>query len=86
MDFEQGSITLAPGDALVLYTDGVTEAMNGEHEELGMERLQEILAATSSRSPEEINRSIFNGIRAFAGGAPQSDDITCLTLFRGPAA
>ena len=86
MDFEQGSITLAPGDALVLYTDGVTEAMNVEHEELGMERLQEILAATSSRSPEEINRSIFNGIRAFAGGAPQSDDITCLTLFRGPAA
>ena len=86
MDFEQGSITLAPGDALVLYTDGVTEAMNGEHEELGMDRLQEILAATSSRSPEEINRSIFNGIRAFAGGAPQSDDITCLTLFRGPAA
>lgn len=86
MDFEQGSVILSPGDALVLYTDGVTEAMNEEHEELGMERLQQILAAIPTRSPEEINKAIFNGIRAFAGGAPQSDDITCLTLFREPAA
>ena len=82
MDFDQGSVTLAPGDALILYTDGVTEAMNQEHEELGMERFQEILAAAPSHAPEAINKAIFDGIRAFAGGAPQSDDITCLTLSR----
>ena len=85
MDFEQGSVTLSPGDALILYTDGVTEAMNQEHEELGMERFQEILAATAPHTPESINKAIFDGIRAFAGEAPQSDDITCLTLFRGNA-
>ena len=86
MNFDQGSVTLAPGDALILYTDGVTEAMNAEHEELGMERFQQILAALPSHTPEAINKAIFDGIRAFAGGAPQSDDITCLTLFRGPSA
>ena len=86
MDFDQGSVTLAPGDALVLYTDGVTEAMNQEHEELGMERFQQILAAAPSHAPEDINKAIFDGIRAFAGEAPQSDDITCLTLSRGLSA
>ncbi len=81
-EFDQNSITLLPGDTLVLYTDGVTEAMNEASEEYGMERLCEVLAATPSREAEEVNRAIFESIRQFAGEAPQSDDITCLTLHR----
>ncbi len=81
-DFDQKSITLLPGDTLVLYTDGVTEAMNETGEEYGMERLCEVLAVAPSRDAEEVSRAIFESIRQFAGDAPQSDDITCLTLHR----
>ncbi len=82
IDYDQETVTLAPGEALVLYTDGVTEAMNSADEEFGLERLCEVLTATSSDDPREVNQAIFDGVRAFAGGTPQSDDITCLTLCR----
>ncbi len=81
-EFSQNSITLQLGDTLVLYTDGVTEAMNESGEEYGMERLCKILVGAPSREADEINKAIFESIREFAGGAPQSDDITCLTLHR----
>ncbi len=81
-EFSQSSITLNPGDTLVLYTDGVTEAMNETGEEYGMDRLIEVLSSASSREAEEVSKVIFESIREFAGEAPQSDDITCLTLHR----
>ena len=81
-EFMQNSTMLEPGDTLVFYTDGVTEAMNEAGEEYGMGRLCEVLASAPSREAEEINRAIFKSIREFAGDAPQSDDITCLTLHR----
>ncbi len=81
-EFDQDSITLLPGDTLVLYTDGVTEAMNEEGEEYSMDRLCEVLVTGSSIQAEDISTTIFESIREFAGEAPQSDDITCLTLHR----
>ncbi len=81
-EFAQNKIELEPGDTLVLYTDGVTEAMNESGEEYGMDRLREILAAAPSKDAEHITNEIFQSIREFAGEAPQSDDITCLTLHR----
>ena len=81
-DYEERSVILKPGDTLVLYSDGVTEAMNEAGEEYGMERLQEVIAATSSGGAEEVTRAIFDSVKEFAGDAPQSDDITCLTLSR----
>ena len=81
-EFAQSSTMLEPGDTLVFYTDGVTEAMNEAGEEYGMDRLCEVLASTPSIEAEEVNRAIFKSIREFAGDAPQSDDITCLTLHR----
>ena len=81
-EFDQDSITLLPGDTLVLYTDGVTEAMNEEGEEYSMDRLCEVLVTGSSIQAEDISDTIFDSIREFAGEAPQSDDITCLTLHR----
>ncbi len=82
LDYRQETIRLLPGDILVLYTDGVTEAMNVAGEEFGVERLREVLAATPSDDPQEVNKAVFDGVQAFAGGAPQFDDITCLTLCR----
>ena len=81
-EFAQSSTMLEPGDTLVFYTDGVTEAMNEAGEEYGMDRLCEVLASAPSIEAEEVNRAIFKSIREFAGDAPQSDDITCLTLHR----
>ena len=85
VDFEEGEITLAPGDTLVLYTDGVTEAMDMKKEEFGMERLRAVFAGGAPQSAEAASEAVFAAVREFVGEAPQSDDITCLTLKRGGA-
>lgn len=78
--YEQNSVTLDSGDIVVLYTDGVTEAMNGDGEEFGMERLHEVFTKTPPSTAQQANEAIFDAVHAFAGETPQSDDITCLTL------
>ncbi len=82
MKFSQETLTLAPGETLFLYTDGVTEAMNSDREEFGMDRLREVFEGRPPRSSKEANQAVFEAVHAFAGDYPQSDDITCLTLSR----
>jgi sigma-B regulation protein RsbU (phosphoserine phosphatase) len=82
-EYQQKTVTVAPGESLVLYTDGVTEAMNGAEEEFGMERLQDILAESHPHEAHAITQLIFKAVDEFAGDTPQSDDVTCLTLCRG---
>ena len=83
--FDLESVTLVPGDMVVLYTDGVTEAINGEFEEFGLDRLQELCVAQVGKRPQEANAAIFQGVKDFVGDAPQFDDITCMTFcFREP--
>jgi sigma-B regulation protein RsbU (phosphoserine phosphatase) len=79
------SITLSPGDQLVLYTDGVTEAMNRRQDFYGEERLEQLLGAISDHSSTDIVTRINEDVVSFANGADQSDDITLLVLkFNGP--
>ena len=82
MPYQQQILTLAPGELVFLYTDGVTEAMNDEEEEYGVERLQEVFAASPPQDPHEAIEAVFNSVNEFAGDTPQSDDITCLALHR----
>lgn len=82
MPYQQQSISLAQGDLAFFYTDGVTEAMNEEGEEFGVERLQEVFAANPPSDPQAANEAVFSAVNEFAGDTPQSDDITCLALFR----
>ena len=82
-DYGQHSVTIEPGSTLVLYTDGVTEAMNGAKEEFGVERLQAIFASAPSGDSRASSQAVFDAVHEFAGDTPQSDDVTCLTLFRG---
>ena len=82
LEYEQQTAELAPGDTLFLYTDGVTEAMNGDSEEFGMDRLQAVFAATPPEDARQVNEEVFRAVHAFAGDQAQSDDITCLTLHR----
>ena len=82
MGFGQNAITLAPGESVIFYTDGVTEAMNAAQEEFGLERLQAVFSDGAPLDSREANRAIFEAVHAFAGDQPQSDDITCLVLRR----
>ncbi len=81
-EYAESAVTLDPGDTIVLYTDGVTEAMNAEGEEFGLDRLRDLFTNASPRSPQETNEAIFEAVSAFAGDTPQSDDITCLACRR----
>ncbi|MCY4113963.1 MAG: SpoIIE family protein phosphatase [Chloroflexi bacterium] len=80
LPYRQGQVTLAIGDTVVLYTDGVTEAMNADGEEFGVDRLREVFAANPPQDCEQANRTIFEAVHAFAGETPQSDDVTCLVF------
>ena len=72
-------IALASGDALVLYTDGVTEAKNGAGEFFGEARLEAALAAGGGRRCQAVD-AVFASVAAFAAGAEPADDITVLSL------
>ena len=80
MKFSQGSITLAEGDKLFHYTDGVTEATNTHNELYGKERLATVLNKNKQKSPKETLSSVKADIDTFVGEAPQFDDITMLCV------
>lgn len=99
--FESGEARLAPGDRLVLYTDGVTEHAGAAGALFGEDRLRDVLAHTRDGSPDEACEAVLAAMRGFsrpratagrgealtALGVPHDDDITLLTLeFRGPHA
>jgi sigma-B regulation protein RsbU (phosphoserine phosphatase) len=79
-EYQSVKSTLNPGDIVFLYTDGVTEAMNPEHQQFSEERLREYLSSLSAKTPKDIIHAARAEIKAFARGAPQSDDITMLAL------
>ena len=79
-EYRNGQVQLAPGDALFLYTDGITEAQNAHEEEFGEERLDAKLAGLGQGPAREIVTAVVDEVRAFAGDAPQSDDITCIAM------
>jgi len=80
--YTQESVTLEPGDTVVLFTDGVTEAMNADNQQFGLGRLTEVFEGKPPENATAANEAVFEYVRNFAGDAPQSDDITCLTLRR----
>ena len=80
MNYRGGSLTLSPGDSLFQYTDGVTEATDVEKRLYGMERLKKTLAKNRDKMPKELLAAVKADVDAFAGGAPQFDDITMLCL------
>jgi sigma-B regulation protein RsbU (phosphoserine phosphatase) len=82
LPYEQTDQVLHPGDALVLFSDGVTDAQNGSDEEFGETRLADVLTSTAGQDAETMIDRVFDAIDAFAGGAPQFDDMTILVARR----
>ena len=74
--------SLATGDMLVIYSDGVTEATNQNYDEFGEERFIEILKANRNRPASEIVTVVTQALTDFAAGAPQADDITLVVAKR----
>ncbi len=81
-DFPVNRLRLAPGDAIVLFTDGVPEAQDPKGSFFGVDRIVTALSGSRHREPAGVTDDLLNAVRAFAGEAPQSDDITILTLRR----
>jgi sigma-B regulation protein RsbU (phosphoserine phosphatase) len=78
--YASARMVLRPGEALLLYTDGVTEAMDSTERLYSDQRLAEFLASNRGSSPRQIVGDLVSNVRSFAGAAPQSDDITALAL------
>ena len=77
---EEVEITLRPGETLLLYTDGVTEAMNGDCEEYGMDRLRQCLEKVLDQPPDRVVEAVLKDVARFQGEARQADDLTLLAV------
>ncbi|MGH7825124.1 MAG: ATP-binding SpoIIE family protein phosphatase [Candidatus Binatia bacterium] len=78
--YASGRMVLGPGEGLLLYTDGITEAMDSSDALYSDQRLERFSASNRGSSPRQIIGDLVSDVRQFAGGAPQSDDITGLSL------
>lgn len=80
VSYTQGEIELQPGDLLLGYTDGISEAMNPNEEEWGEDAMLECLKSVKSKSSNEILPFIVNAADEFASGAKQHDDMTMIVV------
>ncbi|MFW6182236.1 MAG: SpoIIE family protein phosphatase [Chloroflexota bacterium] len=79
---EDALIEVAAGDLLVFYTDGVTEAMNADLKEFGVERLKSAIAGAAADSAAEVRDAVVAAVDAYTGDAPRWDDFTLLVARR----
>jgi sigma-B regulation protein RsbU (phosphoserine phosphatase) len=85
-EYQSARIQLEPGDFLVIYTDGVSEAQNPQNEMFEEARLRRIMESFTGETVEQLGDAIREGMRAFTEGAAQSDDITILVVqHKGPS-
>jgi len=83
-DFEAQVTSLAPGDKVVIYTDGVTEAQNLQGEFFGRQRLRQVVSEHSADSCRALHDAVQCAVTVFTEGAPQADDITLAVIeYRG---
>jgi sigma-B regulation protein RsbU (phosphoserine phosphatase) len=80
VEFVDQVYTFAPGESIMMYTDGVTEAPNKKGEEYDFERFGKVLTEYSKLGPSPLTQEVVKSIQAFTVGCPQADDITTLCL------
>jgi sigma-B regulation protein RsbU (phosphoserine phosphatase) len=81
--FSEETVTLTPGDWLIVFSDGVSEAMSASADEYGETRIVSLVEANKSLEPTQLLEALFADVRDFTRGAPQSDDITAMVLRYG---
>ncbi len=82
LEYPVNHVTLKPGCRLVFYSDGLTEAMNGDEEMYGEERLHELLAGCPGCTQTDLQRRVLDDVATFTGGAPPIDDVTLVLVER----
>jgi len=81
--YDSASVALAPGDWLIIFTDGLVEAENARQEEYGETRLLNDIHNGCACSPKELLDRMLAQIDLFVGATPQYDDVTCLLIKAG---
>lgn len=84
MAWKVNPVNFQPGDLLVLYTDGVTEAENPSRESFGSERLIAVVKENLGKSAQEVHANVIHGLCGFAESLSQCDDITLMVMVREP--
>ena len=74
------SVPLERNDCLVLYTDGVTETLNSDGDEYGVDRMTQSVRASANDGAQAIVKRIIDDVREFTGSVPQNDDITVIAI------
>jgi len=85
-DYQQGEIVLAPGDSLLLYSDGISEAIDIRGQEFGEDRLTAFWKERGVRAAGQVIEDVLGEVERFRGTAAQSDDMTVVVLSAAPAA
>ena len=80
VDFEQRVVHMQPGDLILLYTDGVSEAMDAEQREFGMERVRRVLLDHRHATAQDVAAALERGLHSFTTAAAPSDDITFVVV------
>jgi len=80
--YQEAAFTFNPGDLLLIYSDGITEAMNPDHEQFGEERLTALLTAHTDAPATQIIEQILKATAQHTGAEPQTDDMTMVILKR----
>ncbi len=82
--YDEETVLLVPGDWLIVFSDGVSEALSADGDEYGESRIVTVVQQNATVEPQQLLEAIFADVRAFATGAAQSDDITAMVLrYRG---
>jgi sigma-B regulation protein RsbU (phosphoserine phosphatase) len=74
------AVMIEPGDCILLYTDGITEALDNEGNEFGLERMMEAFRTSAKKGPQAIVSRLIDDLRNFVGSTPQNDDITLIAI------
>jgi len=82
MTYDEAETTIEPGDTLLLYTDGITEAMNDASELYGKARLEGSLCSAAGGDAQSIIAAVIDGVKSYTGDTPQADDLTVLAVVR----
>jgi serine phosphatase RsbU (regulator of sigma subunit) len=78
--FEETTTSVAAGDTIVFYTDGVAESQNKSGQRYPMKRVEKIMIAEGEKPAREISAAIIDSLKEFAGSEPQADDVTVLVV------
>jgi sigma-B regulation protein RsbU (phosphoserine phosphatase) len=84
MKYTTQEIQLQPDSTIFLYTDGLTEAMDQEHKQFGLDRVEKILSTLTDENPEQVLQKVTEAMHEFVKDAEQSDDLTMLAVHYTP--